>query len=99
MLKEYLGIKKQTCLDPNKCSLIAPFINFYLHPENQNRYVYNDVILKVKEYFDLPGMILGFALDIYLHTKACLFTDNRFGLFFSLMAIYILKIKVKYQYF
>ena len=37
--------------------------------------------------------------SITLHAEVCLFTDNKFGLLFSLMPIYIQKIKVKYQYF
>ena len=55
MLKECLGISKQTWLAPNKYSVMVPFINFYLHPENQNRYASNEKIPKIKEYFNLNG--------------------------------------------
>ena len=49
MLKECLGVSKQTCVAPNEYSLVALFINFYLHPENENRLEFNAVILKIKE--------------------------------------------------
>ena len=55
MLNECLGISKQTCLAPNTYSLVVPFINLYLHPENHNRHESNEDILKIKEYLDLTG--------------------------------------------
>ena len=39
------------------------------------------------------------AVSISLHAEAFLSTNNKFGLFFSLMSIYIQKIKVECQYF
>ena len=38
-------------------------------------------------------------MSISLYAEACLFTNNKFGLFFSLMPIYSKKIKVEYQCF
>ena len=53
----------------------------------------------MQRYWRLKNTWILLVVSITLHAEACLFTDNKFGLFFSLMRIYIQKIKVKYQYF
>ena len=59
---------------------MVPFINFYLHPENQKRYESNEEILKIK----VPGW--EHFVACCMHLVACLFTDNRFGFFFFINA-------------
>ena len=53
----------------------------------------------MQRYCRLKNTWILLIVSITLHAEACLFTDNKFGLFFSLMPIYIQKIKVKYEYF
>ena len=53
----------------------------------------------MQRYWRLKNTWIFLVVSITLHAEACLFTDNKFGLFFSLMRTYMQKIKVKYQYF
>ena len=53
----------------------------------------------MQKYGRLKNTLILLAVTISLHTEACLFTDNKFGLFLSLMLTYTQKIKVEYQYF
>lgn len=43
----------------------------------------------VQRYWKLKNTSILLAVSISLHAVTCLFTNNRFGLFFSLMSIYI----------
>ena len=53
----------------------------------------------MQRYWRLKNNWILLVVRITLHAEACLFTNNKFGLFFSLTPIYIQKVKVKYQYF
>ena len=53
----------------------------------------------MQRYWRLKNNWILLVVSITLHAEACLFTNNKFGLFFSLTPIYIKKVKVKYQYF